>query len=299
MEIATDSLNAFGELFLAEDPRNIIERRSRLRGKSGANAEQLSQLQLDFDSYKDLAAAFSVCSDAKTIIFPATLMRSFMDMSFGGKIKHTKELDLPFPHTVIQCTEKILEQEFFPDVEPFMSDMNVIDSVLILSLSNDEFPTDGRMLNSVICWYTPSMSVNRVAWWEDNGQYNIDPGRKISENKKHLRSIGTAIAMYLNSRNVRINRKEPHPKVNKKRRKRGKRELPTYYETRIIKTFTASSGAKRIGSAHSFMYPVRGHFRHFKNGERVWVPPHYRGVEHGVKSMPKHAYRVKHDEERS
>jgi hypothetical protein len=302
MKVVVDDLKAVGEIFFKIPPHVAIEKRrvSPFEKKAIEIGEGKAILYpMDFDSYKDVAAGLQIAADAETIILPKELMRSFLSMAYDGKIKFVDELMPPFPHTAIQF-ELIPEKEFFPEVEKTdFGDIypNFDDNVGLLTISRDPHPETGRVLTTCIAWFMPSMSTTRMAWWEDNGLYNTPDGQDIKPNKFHLRAVCTAIVMYLNAQNVELKRKEQPAKLNKKRRKRGKRELPPYYETIITKSFVPYESKGGSGIKHSHMYPVRGHFRHFRNGTRVWVTPHYRGIEHGAESMPKHAYRVKHDTE--
>jgi hypothetical protein len=302
MKVVVDDLRMIGDVFFKIPPHIAIEKRKTSPFEKKAidiGQGKAILYPMDFDSYKDVAAGLQIARDAETIILPDSLIRTFLQMAYEGKIEFVRELMPPFPHTAIQFN-MIPEAEFFPSVEKTDFDevwAGASDNVSVLTISRDLHPDTNKWLITVMAWFMPSMSVTRMAWWEASGLYNTQDNQELNENKLHLRAVCTAIVMYLNAQNVEIRRRVAPEKINKKRRKRGKRELPPYYETVITKTFTPATGAKGVGSKHSFMYPVRGHFRRYRNGERVWIGPHYRGVEHGVESMPKHAYRVKHGKE--
>jgi hypothetical protein len=101
--------------------------------------------------------------------------------------------------------------------------------------------------------------------------------------------------MFLNARNVIVERMKPDPKVNRKRESKGKNKLPEYHVVRIDKTqIVYEQPNKGTGTKHSHMYPVRGHFRHLKDYPNpIWIPNHFRGISHGVESIPKEIYKVR------
>jgi len=291
MRLIADYLTEMAEYFFEIPPEKVIMRKEIPYDPiSIAGIGSNLTVPMNYESYGDLAALFSVADKCETIILPTPLVRQFIIMARAKRVLLTNEWLLPFDHMLIQFTEPIDEKDFFPNAKSLDKD-----NVEALVLCRDKWE-DSTFLNTVIAWYMPTHSVNRVAWWDD-GRYNINGWLEVGESKVILRGIATAIAMFLTAKNIDLVRKEPSEKINRKRRKRGKRILPAYYETIIhIAGGSALNRGVESGLHHSYMYPVRGHFRHFRDGSRTWIVPHYRGLEHAGDSIPKHAYRVKEDQ---
>jgi hypothetical protein len=303
MKLLTEFMQELAEAFFAIPPHEAIARRRMMFGDSQkrevvVNGKKMF-LPVDIDSYKDLAATLSLIEGCQTILMPNELLMQFVEMSKQGRIQHEREFPLPFQHVCIQPVRWIPEKDFFPIVErnDFQDFLKLgSDSVEGIIMGRDRHPKSGKYINTICAWFL-SQSVNRTAWWEDSGLWNSET-QDMPPNKIRLRDVGTAISMYLMAENVEVVAQEVPKRINARRKKRGKRELPKYYETRITKVSYAAQESRGKGAKHSFMYPVRAHFRRYKDGHRTWIPQHYRGVEHGMDSMPeRHAYRVAYDKE--
>lgn len=118
-------------------------------------------------------------------------------------------------------------------------------------------------------------------------------GRKLSEGSTEEQlsqvraAFGVAVAKFLNflsCKNIRTIANDPPEKVQKKRKKQGKKPLISYYtlELKQAKSYE-SEGNKNLWSNR--IHLCRGHFREYTEDKplfgklvgRYWIPPHARG----------------------
>lgn len=250
---------------------------------------------IDHDTLKDFGAAHEIVQEAKTIVVPSDLIRQFVGI--GERLKRQDvPWKLPFNDLIVQFTHPIPESEFFvfQEFNRFQIEHGIPDDTVDgMMLGHHRNPANGRWINTVIAIYG-TRSVNRVAWWDDTHQFNVSkPVKADNPNKLRLLGVALATVLFLNAENVHLEYHEPDRKVQERRERKGKRKLGPYYTTYIRKVDTPGAKASGTGTPHSYLYPVRGHFRHFANGGVVWIPPHYRGLAHAGEPMPaERIYRV-------
>ena len=299
--LMADIMVTVGRMVLANTPPDIVRLADQKKFEAVPEIRRrLEELGLDYDSYKDLMASYEISRTAKTIVFPVTLAEQFVEMTKAGRIDTSIPFRIPFPQTAIQFDGKIYEEDFFPStewtdpkfIEEFSDVLPEKDYVIGMLLSIDKHPETEAQLNTAIAIYH-SLAVQRVSWWNATGEFNADIP-SVPDNKKRLQGVALATLAYLNAENVLLRHHEAPERVNKKRRKKGKDELKPFYTTIIRKTKREGArDAHGKGGRHQFMYPVRGHFRRYRNGITIWVQPHYRGIEHGEETVKRRSYIVK------
>jgi len=210
---------------------------------------------------------------------------------------------LPFAHMIVQFTRPVPEHQFMVGARSDGIDAGMTwdpyrDTIDALILSQVE-DADGRLVNNAIAYYR-SGSINRVLWYNgervDGG--NITPGEHVGgdhlADKNTIRGMAAVIVSFINCDNILLERQDPPERVNRKRRRRGKKEIEPYYRCRIKPPSGTSARSTGQSAGHGYRYDVRGHIRRLRNGKTTWVHAHQRGLDH-LEYRPK-TYVVGRDE---
>ena len=251
------------------------------------------------DSYNKLKMAFNdlimtaaIAQEAETICMDALVVVDIFTASVDAKQRGVDlPFMLPFDNIVFQfgCIPECSLFEY--EGLPFSRDVIEGDIKALEVLKNDkvEAVVIGKVPNEdnrylVSAWFS-SFAVNvaimndlgQVIWME--GADGIESAsEEKKENKRRLSVLGYGLVGFVNSMNVSLRHNVPTRRVQNKRRKKGKRPLPVYWQT-IIKE--RSSSSRYVDSAgggwHNRLHMVRGHWRQLRNGRVVWVHPHMRG----------------------
>lgn len=234
--------------------------------------------------WTDLIATRAALIDAQVVLFStaqALALRPALDR-FAGELEYR----LPFQSVMLQFTDPIPESEFL-NIERTRSMMAAgveEDQILAMILSQTEGST-GEIINNAAVWFKTT-SVNRVSWVNAaNAHLRIDdaaPGKddpQQMQNKLTIQRLAIACISYINCENIVLKRRGVPARVNTKRRRKHKRELPDYYLCKIRGDRYAQGGEPGgTGHSHSYRYDVRGHFRRLSGGRLIWVRPHQRGL---------------------
>lgn len=244
--------------------------------------------------FYDFGATLTVLQEARVILFnsqQALALRPALDRFSEDVAYH-----LPFERVWLQFTDPIPEAELF-EVErpPGHEEMGIeTDAVLGIVLAQDETDS-GQMLNNCSAVFS-STSVNRVLWANEPRAHlrlheQAEQNDVGAANKRILRNFAIACVAYINCENIRLQHQSVLDKVNRKRRRQGKRELEPYYICQLRGVdYEQDEDSAGSGTSHSFRYDVRGHFRRLPDGRLTWVRPHQRGLTHDL-YKPK-AYRA-------
>lgn len=250
-----------------------------------ACSEAMMPAAMQESSRRDKTACYAIAQDAQTIIFATDQMMALRPLVTSGRI--ISDYRLPFRSVIVQFTRPIPEREFLNGALSAGVDVRMVavdDTIDALVLAQ-WMDGNGQMINNAIAYYA-SGSVNRVLWWNDEWRDGgrITPGLSVDrlglEDKNTIRNMARAIMQYINCDNIVLERQEPPEKVNRKRRRRGKRELEPYYLCTIKAPSGAHGGATGRGTEHGYRYDVRGHIRRLKSGKTTWVRAHQRGINH-------------------
>jgi hypothetical protein len=288
-QILVDEFGTPDLMRIVQDQRRMMHYREEgVLGKKLYVSHNNNREPIDRDSFVDLMASATVAREAQTILFPNGVAQDLIARENHGIF--VGRLDMPFKDVIFQFTTPI--DNFFPvkETNDFERLMKLDkDPVVALLVGRDGWPgqTD-HFINTAIAVYS-TLSVDRVAWFDD-GTYNSD--HPVTVNKLRLRYMAHACLMFVNARNVEIEHHATPEAVNRKRERKGKKPLRPYYTCTIRKEHVPAAPPVLPGGKHSFLYPVRGHFRHYKNGQTVWIVPHFRGLEHASDSMIPKIYRV-------
>jgi hypothetical protein len=258
----------------------------------------------------DYYAAEALMAISETIVLPSSIM---LDLIHNlDRIDTRGWIRLPYPYVIVQFTHPILEKELMVHEEKndLMTSLgleeDLVEGIVIGNADQDKrnFPPPYVFDMMNCCILFNSTSVNRVAWlgtdkpahphWQNSTFREAKMPVPARENKYRMIALCYAISLFLNAPNVIIQREKPDPRVNAKRQAKGKAILPEYHTVTIQKVqvqYKEPSG--KTGTAHTRMYPVRGHFRKLAQYEDpIWIPNHFRGLKHGPESMVKEVYRV-------
>jgi hypothetical protein len=239
---------------------------------------------------KDVYAAGTIAHQSQTILVAAETALQLVNAA--KTIGLDVEVRLPFPDICIQFSRPIDEGEVMAFEEPYTGDGTRYigkDQVAALLLAEDHDPAVNDRQITVIAWFT-SKTVNRVAWHAGT--------RKLKgsddANKQRLQRLGLAIIAFLNAENVDLERHEADRRVNEKRVRKGKRPLPEYYTCTIRKTHNGTEYRPDAptGRHVSHCFAVRGHFRRIRDGRRIWVTSHLRGLAYADQPAPKKVYQL-------
>ena len=248
---------------------------------------EVEALGFSLTDYYDIRASLEMTRNAQTILFStdqAIALRPALE-----RFAEDLEYRLPFPGVILQFDRPIPESEFLAsesaDLLSHLETGIEGDQILALLMSQTEL-TDGRILNNVAAYFA-STSVNRIQWHnEPRAHMRIHPLAEsrpdyARHNKEVIRNLAIACIAYINCENITLDRQAAPEKVNRKRRKQGKKELEPFYLCRIRGVqYAPGEGERSGGSAHGYRYDVRGHFRRLPDGRLTWVRPHQRGLEH-------------------
>jgi hypothetical protein len=258
----------------------------------------------------DYRAAEALMAMSETIVLPSQIM---LDMVHNiDRIDTRGWIRLPYPYVIIQFTHSILETDLMAHEEKndlmttFGLEDDLVEGIVIGNADQDKRPFPPQHVFNMMncCILFRSTSVNRVAWlgtdkpahphWQNSTfqEANLPPNAR--ENKYRMIALCYAINLFLNAPNVIVVKEKPDPQINAKRERKGKAILPEYHTVTIQKVqvkYAEPSG--KTGTAHTRMYPVRGHFRKLAQFEDpIWVHNHFRGLKHGEESLVKEIYRV-------
>lgn len=95
-----------------------------------------------------------------------------------------------------------------------------------------------------------------------------------------LKNLVIACIGFINCDNVKLEEVRPYVNVRKLRKNKNKKAPEPYYVCRIDKV-DRGTVATGTGTAHSYRYDVRGHFRRLQ-GRTIWVRAHQRGLANDV-----------------
>ena len=258
----------------------------------------------------DYRAAEALMAISETIVLPSSIM---LDLVHNiDRIDTTGWIKLPYPYVTIQFTHPILETEIMLHEEKndlmtrFGLENDTVEGIILGNADQDQRPFPPQHVFNMMncCILFNSTSVNRVAWigtssparphWQNSMFRESEMPYKSRENKYRMIKLCYAINLFLNAPNVIVVKEKPDPHVNAKRERKGKAILPEYHTVTIQKIqvkYAEPSG--KTGTAHTRMYPVRGHFRKLAQFEDpIWVHNHFRGLKHGEESLVKEIYRV-------
>lgn len=268
----------------------ILNDYARITAEIGLEGEE-RKLQVD---HIDLLACKVIMEEAHVILFSAKQALALRPAL--QRFVEALDYHLPFPSVFIQFTQPIPEAEFFlPEPSDLAGSTEFLqklglsegDKICGIALNQDQ-GTKGKVINNAVAWFA-STAVNRAAWDnQPDAHLRINPlvlkdeqSQVRVRNKRILQLFAIAIIAYINCENITLERQAVDPKINRKRLKQGKRELPEYYICRVRGEHTnyLSEGAG-AGSKHAFRYDVRGHFRRLPDARLTWVRPHQRGLEH-------------------
>lgn len=249
------------------------------------------KLQVD---HVDFLACKAILEDARVILFSAEQALALRPAL--KRFAEALEYRLPFPSVFIQFTQPIPEAEFFlpepsdfPGSAEFLQHMGLSagDKICGIALDQDQ-GASGKVINNAAAWFA-STAVNRAAWEnQPDAHLRINPLITRDEqsavriqNKRILQLFAIAIVAYINCENISLERQAVDAKVNRKRLKQGKQELPAYYLCRLRgERYAQTDGEMNSSSKHAFRYDVRGHFRRLPDARLTWVRSHQRGLEH-------------------
>lgn len=264
----------------------------------------------------DIGATGAIARKAETIILSSDVFMQLVNTS--SKIDLRNEFLLPYPNLIVQLTEPILEKHIMPYPEQVsqvkylpgnvqMVPKTVKDDRISAVLLHNPFQDPANLVKNDVfqsaLWFT-SLSMDRSGWILDRMERtptlvfsklvkNQVTSRHYA-NKLKIVQIAYALSLFLNAPNVYTQRQIPNKKINDKRQKKGKAPIPEYHTVYIKKIHVEYESKKGTGTSHGHMYPVRGHFRKYKHLDKpVWIPNHYRGLQHGEQSLKKEVYKVR------
>ena len=264
----------------------------------------------------DLNSASKIAESSETIIFPTDTFLQILHTL--NKIDLRMRFLLPYPNLIVQLTEPVPEKDVmpYPDsqsqvfylpgrvkyAERIVADDRV-SAVLLRNPFQSIYEGKERLIYESVLWFT-SLAMDRSGWILDkieripiptfNSAFKDKITKEQYDNKYKIIQIAYGLSLFFNAPNVLIERKVTDKKVNEKRRRKGKAPIPEYHTVYIKKVHVEYESKKGTGTPHGRMYPVRGHFRKYKHLDKpVWIPNHYRGLQHGEQSMKKEIYRVK------
>lgn len=132
---------------------------------------------------------------------------------------------------------------------------------------------EGTVLHNCVAIFADGYE--RVLWQVANRQILFDEQTDMAALCKNL---AIACVAYINCENITLEKQTVDEVANRKRAKKGKKQLEPFYLCRIRGVRYEASGAPGEGSHHGIRYDVRGHFRRLATGRMTWVRPHQRGV---------------------
>lgn len=234
----------------------------------------------------DYQVCGQIAGQAQTIIFSSEQMMALRPAL--NRYEDGVDYRLPFQFVILQFDRPIPEAEFMRGARNAgVPDEYVLpageDTVSALVLAQHE-TGDGQVANEAIAYYGSS-SINRALWIGTGDEAAMVAhgeafGDDAQYDKRAIRRMATAAIAYINCVNIKLESVEAPAAVNRKRRKKGKRELEPYYIISISDPTGRQSEATGSGVSHSYRYDVRGHFRRLSDGRVIWVHPHQRGLEH-------------------
>ena len=259
-------------------------------------------MDIYYDGVDHFACAFIVRS-AQTFVFDSPQILDFAK-SLNLKLP-PGDYHVPFQEMIFQFTDPIPEEQLFlpEQLNGFtLEDDKVL--ALVVGVPTEPQPDD---VANIIAFFT-SGAINRVTlsmagdgtvdyrptWVNDPAQKDVK-----AANKQRLATLGMLVLAYLNSPVVEVKHVASDPQltsVNAKRARKGKKTLPNadYYITYIRKERAPGDEDAPVGRGRhiSYLFPVRGHFRHLPNARLTWVRAHFRGLEHDQDPERQRIYRV-------
>lgn len=295
---------------IRDEMLQLFDFEAEIRKKAIKHLGELPQARKEFQGMvMDLEISKQIALRAETIIFSSDVMMQLMQNI--DKIDYNREFLLPYPNLIIQFTHKIPEKDLmvYEEVNEWQrinhQTEDWIEAILLSNPNQEPELKDelqGRGKRNAILWYT-STSMNRIAWDVRGGvlsQLTYAPGVANTlgyiekANKKRLMQIAYLLEMFLNAPNVLVERQKPPKALQDKRAKEKKPLLSEYHTVTIQKTFTEIKDSGKQGRSHTYLYPVRGHFRKLKQfAKPIWIPNHFRGLAHGLNTVKKEVYKVK------
>lgn len=290
---------------ISQDPtlsyRFVQETQRRMPGASLKTV--LMQIQEENVGWKDITTAVR---QSQTIIFSAEQAAVFMKVA--KDYTFPLEYKLPFSHTLLQFSEKVLVPILNTEVD---SNQSTPDYLIAMLLYQDELgnhpqvaqeilkknpfnllhvPQELRqakpdsVLNGVLAIWS-DWNHSRFGWLSDSqqelidGEPETDLEDRIQKSWIGIKRLAIACVGYINCENIYLHREGGADEAtNVKRERKGKSRLEPYYVCRIRGVQYDKTDATGTGSTHGIRYDVRGHFRRLTTGKTTWVRPHQRGL---------------------
>ena len=253
----------------------------------------------------DIIVNAHICSSAQTVLFSTEQITEFLRVVDRPIVPGS--YDIPFRYMVIQFTEAIPQSEFLVDPgPPSPGEISPKEAARILGVDTihkiDEetddvvaglvigFPDEGELESnrafSVSAYYGSTAHNRAIAYMNKRGEVHYDPSTGGTEtgrmDKQRIVNLAQLCIVYMNSSGMELERTSHHD-INRKRRRKGKRELPDYYICKWNKNrYAPSEGRRNTGRHVSFRFDVAGHTRTLSNGKTVWVSSHQRGLQHEI-----------------
>lgn len=240
----------------------------------------------------DFYAALRIAHTAQTFVFDAKQVMEFL-RAVDRKLP-PGNYAAPFSEMIFQFSQPIPEREFLTGFSP-SAEMRVEDDDLLGLIIG--FPPDedcGQIVN-IIAFYR-SLAINRAVLTIGGdgtvpSEYMIGgPSPDGLRDKQRIANLAMLCLAYLNSPGIEVEKVATPEKVNRKRRREGKRVLEDYYVCRLAKGRSRASDGEPTGRHMAFRFDVAGYFRRAPDGRVVWVRAHQRGLKNEL-YRPK-VYRV-------
>ena len=261
----------------------------------------------EYGMYVDFGVTTEIANHAQTIVFDSDLLMELIGQM--DRVDLIGRPHFPFPFTCIQLTRPLPEEDVmaYPEVNDWQlhqkMEKDYVTAILLSDVSREGEILHPRTKYNCVVWFM-SKSVNRVAFTpggpKDTASITFEKpypdhlNERQLANKRRLVKIAYCLSMFFSAENVKLDMVRADPKVQAKRQRKGKKKLPEYWKVLIKKVQPVYADVnKGTGRQHTHMYPVRGHFRHYKNGTRVWIKNHYRGLAFGPESLRKEIYEVR------